>query len=253
MKLNKVGRASSPPRGFNRAAYQKRIDDVVGTRDGRPIIKLAWAPEERRWMPHRLTDAGEPINPQGYVFPIFCSGKDANGELTAPNRWVLLERIEPEQFAPTWELGRYSFFKGSMWDWKGPLPTEKYIELRAHCYHDGECCKCIGSACECGVEYAHCWGKYAEPNEQLMSWIRQKNWESQQDSDVQPLADGRYLESPRAQQALRSSMLGEQEKDKASFDEFNRHFVDHWVKQPASVAVGGYKQTESGLIVPNMG
>lgn len=242
MKLNKVGRASSPPRGFDRVAYQARVDAIVGVRDGRPIIKLAWAPDERRWMPHRMED-----EPQGYIFPIFCHGKDANGELTAPDRWVLLERIEPQQFAPTWEAGRYSRYDGSTWDWKGPLPDEKYIELRAHCNHDGECCSCVGDACNCGAQYAHCWGRYIEPDESLLNWIRKVAWESRRDPDVKPTDDIRYFEATHAQAELRNGMLAQQDKDKVDFEEFNRHFVDHWVKQPSSVVVGGLRKTESGL------
>lgn len=246
MKLNKVGRASSPPRGFDRAAYQKRIDDLVGTRDGRSIMKLAWGPEERRWMPHRMED-----EPQGYIFPIFCNGKDADGELTCPDRWVLLERIEPQQFAPTWELGRYSRYDGSMWDWKGPLPDEKYIELRAHCYHDGKCCPCLGNECVCGEKYAHCWGKYVEPDEGLMDWIRKVAWESKHDPDVQPTQDIRQFQSTHAQQELRSNMLNAQEKDKVDHEEFSRHMLEHWNKKPASVVINGTKTTDAGIILLN--
>lgn len=250
MKLNKVGRASSPPRGFNQAAYQTRIDDTVGTRDGASIMRLAWAPAERRWMPCRLTTDGKPINPQGYVFPIFCNGKDANGELTAPNRWVLLERIEPEQFVPTWEKGRYSQYDGSWWDWKGPLPTEKYIELRAHCYHDGLCCKCIGLTCTCGEDYNHCWGKYAEPNESLMDWIRQTAWAARNDSDVDPTGDIRYFEAPQAQRDLVNAQQTAKEKEDAEMEVFDAEMRDLLIKNPHSIQV---TRTEGGLFVPTSG
>lgn len=238
-----VGRAASSPRGFDQEAYQSRIDAVVGTRDGRPLMKLAWAPDELRWCPHRMED-----KPKGYIFPIFCNGSDENGELTAPRRWVLLERIEPEQFAPTWELGRYSKFDGSWWDWKGPLPSEKYIELRTWCYHDGECCLCIGEHCECGVEYAHCWGQYSEPNERLMDWIRKTAWEARQDPDVDPTKDIREFTAPIAQRQVASAMVATQEREAAQIEEFSRHMLKHWETKPHTVS--GLAKTEGGLYLP---
>lgn len=245
MRLNKIGRASSPPRGFNAAAYQKRIDSIVGTRNGRPIVKLAWAPAERRWMPHRMED-----EPQGYIFPIFCHGKDANGQLTAPDRWVLLERIEPPQFAPTWEAGRYSRYDGSLWDWKGPLPDEKYIELRAYGYHDGNCCSCIGDECKCGVEYNHCWGQYREPDEGLLQWIAQKAWEARHDTDVQPDRDIRAFEAPQAQRDVVAHQERVKQQEDTEMELFDREMRNVFLKQACVIPVDGFKRTDAGLIVP---
>lgn len=224
-----VGRASSPPRGFNQKDYQQRIDAIAGTRNGRPNMKLAWAPQELRWCPHRMEEEA-----RGYIFPIFCSGANDAGELVAPERWVLLERIEPQQFAPTWELGRYSQFDGSWWDWKGPCPDEKYIELRALCYHDGLCCPCIGEECNCGVQYEHCWGKYVEPGERTMEWIRKVVWQSTHDPDVDPTKDIREFESTEAQRQLKNAMLSEQEVDKIEHESFSLDMLDHWQRKPAS-------------------
>lgn len=233
------------PSNFDKAVYQKRIDNIVGTRDGRPIIKLAWAPDELRWRPHAHGDT-----PPGYTFPIFIAYHDADGSEVAAPRWVLLERLEPEQFAPTWEATRYSMYQGRLWDWSGPCPSERYIELRAHCYHDGVCCPCRKLwTCQCGVEYDHCWGRYAEPDEQLLNWIRRKSWEAQHDPDVKPTDDVRYLESAHAQQELRSTVLNRQEQQKESALELNRHFLNHWERKPHSTH--GFVKSGSGLYVPN--
>lgn len=235
-----------PPSNFDQSAYQQRIDEIVGTRDGRPIIKLAWAPQEFRWWPHRC---GE--DPRGYVFPIFHAYTDSSGNLIAAPRWVLLERIEPSQYAPTpqfWEAKRYQYDDGSLWDMTGPCPSERYVELRCHSYHDQQCCLCIGDTCRCGVEYDHCWGRYAEPNENLLNWIRKKAWEARNDSDVKPNADVRAFEAPGAQRNLVTTLAEAQEKGRQQRDEFNNDMLSYWQRKPHGVYV---KQSDSGLYLPN--
>ena len=229
------------PSNFDQAAYQQKINDIVGTKDTRPIIKLAWAPQEFRWWPIRVHE--EEV--KGYTFPIFHAYTTSNGELVAAPRWVLLERIEPEQFAPTeqfWEAKRYGYDDGSLWDLTGPCPSEKYIELRCHAYHDGVCCACIGTTCKCGIEYAHCWGKYAEPDENLLNWIRKKNWEAQHDKDVSPNADVRYFEANQAQGDWQSEVLSRREQQKEDRRKYNEYMLDHWDRKPHSV--GGIIQTD---------
>jgi len=227
------------PVNFNHAAYQKRIDDLVGTRDGRPLIKLAWAPDELRWMPHKL---GE--EPAGYTYPIFCTGKNEDGEFKAPERWVLLERIEPEQYAGSWEAKRYANWHGTVYDVKGPCPSEKYVELRCHSYHDGECCVCEGDTCECGELYNHCWGRYAEPDEHLLNWIRKTAWEARQDSDVKPTEDADTFTAPNAQRDLINQLAAAEANEKAVISELDKEVTDYWVKQPHSTGGG------SRLILP---
>lgn len=225
------------PSNFNQAAFQSKIDRITGTKDGRPLIKLAWAPDELRWMPHKLGD-----DPEGYTFPIFCTGKNEQGEFVAPERWVLLERIEPEQFAHTWEAKRYVNWRGSVYDVKGPCPSEKYVELRCHAYHDEVCCPCVGDECKCGEKYNHCWGRYAEPDEHLLNWIRQTAWEARQDSDVKPTESEQTFTAPNAQQELMNRFRQREEKKQETADEAWRHIESTFIRQPHSVS--------SGLILP---
>lgn len=232
----------SCPSNFDQAAYQKRIDQITGTRNGRPIVRLAWAPDELRWMPHRLG-----TEPPGNTFPIFCSGKNAKGEFAAPDRWVLLERIEPEQYARDWEGKRYVNWRGSVWDVKGPCPSEKYVELRCHSYHDGECCPCIGDSCGCGEKYDHCWGKYAEPNERLLDWIAKTAWESRHDTDVQPTSDIREFSAPNAQRELQSNVLAAQEAERHQFDDLDKEINDYWAKQPHGIYLNSSTRAQEEL------
>lgn len=214
---------------FNQAAYQERINRITGTRDGRPLIKLGWCPDNFRWMPYRLgTD-----EPFGYTFPSFCIGRDAEGFLSSPERWALWQRVEWPQYGTLWEAARYKKHDGYIWDLKGPCPDEKYVELRCHSYHDGKCCNCIGAECEC---VAHCWGKYQEPDESLLEWIRKVWWESTHDPDVKPLADGRFFEATEAQRKIaseRRTAIEESQQPTA----FDREAIDLFLRQPHSIAL----------------
>jgi len=237
------------PSNFDVAAYQRLIDQIVGTRDGRSIIKLAWAPEELRWRPYP-----HGTEPHGYTFPIFIAYHDSEGNEVSAPRWVLLERIEPEQYAPTWEATRYSMYGADgetlrLWDWAGPCPTERYVELKAWCYHDGKCCPCLGDECKCGPEYFHCWGRYLEPNERLLDWIRKTSWEALRDPDVNPTQDIRHLESARAQMKLRSQLIEGQQKKIEEDRALNEFMLDHWKRKPVSTS--GFKESNYGLLLPN--
>lgn len=237
----------SPPASFTSedvTKFQRRIDDATGTRNGRPINLLAWAPHELRWYPYRMGGT-----PRGYTLPIFYYGNDANGEKVAAPRWVLLERLEPAQYAATWEVGRYSVWDGSVWDWKGPCPPERYVELRVHAHHDGECCPCHGYECKCMGNMEHCWGRYTDPNNDLLDWVRSTIKESMADPEVQPASDVRYFSAPQGQrdaltQTQKRAEKQEEERRKAA-DEVH----DHFLRSPASTA--GLKRTESGLYLIN--
>ena len=218
------------PSNFNQAAFQQHIDQITGTRDGRSLIKLVWAPSEKRWSPHPHGD--EPV---GYQFPIFVAYTTADGVHVAAPRWVLLERIEPEQFAPTWEASRYTREDdGRLWDWKGPCPSEYYAELRCITSHDGLCCPCLGDTCECGIDYDHCWGRYIEPSEATLNWVRQVFWESVHDRDVNPTGE---VTATNIQQQLAATMLERQEQKRARQREFNQSMLSFWERRPHSIVL----------------
>jgi len=243
----------SVPLGVNQAAYQKRIDDLVGTTDGRPRIKLEWGPRALTWTPHKLG-----TEPPGYTFPIFYAGKDEEGNYLSAERWVLLERIEWGQYAPTWEAVRYKKHDGAVWDLKGPCPNEKYVELYCHSYHNGKCCPCLAAECKCAE---HCWGYYADPDEHMFNWIRRVHYESQRDPDVDPHADIRFFEAPHAQQELRNEAQAQQDREKVDVEQFDREAVDLYLRAPHTVSSKKkeiqtklpvrFKKDKSGLYLPN--
>jgi hypothetical protein len=219
--------SSTAPRGINQAAYQKRINQITGTADGKPLIKLIWCPDEYRWMPHKLGD-----DPPGYTFPFFCNGRNENGEFEAPKRWGLLQRLEWEQFGPTWEAIRYKKQDGAVWDLKGPCPSEKYVELKLHTDHNGKCCPCLF---DCTCE-GFCEGIPIEPDENLMGWIRKVAWESKRDPDVDPFADTRFFEATHAQREVKNAHDRAFEKDRADVEAFDREAVDLFLRSPVTVS-----------------
>lgn len=236
----------APPRSFTRedqAEYQRSIDAITGTRDARPLIKLSWGPDELRWYPHVM---GE--DAPGYTFPICHFKRDADGNHIAAPRWCLWERLEPEQYAATWEATRYNVHNGQVWDLKGPCPPERYILLKVHAYHDGVCCPCHGTDCEC-IDVEHCWGLYADPDARLLEWIRKTAYEARNDPDVNPTCDARYFEAPQAQRDLKSDILNAQQRRQEDIDEFGRKMLDHYLRNPVSTS--GLRRTDSGLYILN--
>ena len=236
-----------PPRSFDhkaQAAFQKRIDAITGTRNTRPIVKLAWAPEELRWHPYKM---GGDV--PGYTFPIFFYGYDLEGRKVAAPRWVLLQRAEPQHYAATWEAGRYIVRGKDVWDARGPCPSERYTELKAHCYHDGECCPCYGLDCACGIEeLEHCWGKYIDPNERLLDWVREVCQAAQSDPDVSPNTDTQDHSAPNAQRQWVSDQQQAEEKRVIGIADLDREMNDFWQRKPVSLNL---KRSESGLYLLN--
>lgn len=223
----------SKPSNYDEAVFQKRINSLVGTKDGRPLILLDWAPNRFRWYPHRLG-----TDPAGYAFPSFCN----SAPLVSPDRWGLWMRNEREQYGPLWEATRYMKLKGQVWDIKGPCPPEKYTELKLHACHDTDCCPCDGYDCTCDD---HCHGKYAEPNEFLFDWIRKVAYEALRDPDVQPTEDARFLETPHAQREVANTEQRVQEQMAEEDALMGKELDDYIRRHPISTS--SLKRTDGGI------
>ena len=218
-----------PPRSFTfkrQKEYQKRIDEICGTSDGRSIVKLVWAPDELHWRPHPLDQ-----EPEGYTFPIFIYGYDEEHREVAAPRWVLLERLKTEEYAKHWETGRYSVHEGKVWDWKGPCPSERYTEMWHHADHNGECCPCRGEVCDCHESRDHCWGLYRDPDERLLDRLRRA---------ASRIAAEEKEETINSKEATRKTLMADVSKEA----------FDYWLKQPRTIS-SGLKRTPSGLYLLN--
>lgn len=219
----------SRPSSFNlkrQREYQERINEICGKIDGRPIVKLAWAPDELRWRPHPMDQ-----EPEGYTFPIFICGYDEQEQEIAAPRWVLLERLKPDQYVKHWESGRYSVEKGKVWDWKGPCPSERYTEMWCHAAHNGECCPCRGDACDCDETLDHCWGLYRDPDEGLLNRLRRA---------AKRIAEGAKEETVNSYQTTKDALMADVSKEA----------FDYWLRQPRTISTG-LKRSEGGIYLLN--
>lgn len=202
------------PPGFNREAverYQKQIDEITGTRDGKPLIKLDWGPRVFKWRPHPIHETGE-----GYTFPVFLALWDNYGREVAAPRWVLMERQEPDQYMDGWEETRYAVFDNQQYDVKGPAPVDGYyIPLWRHVIH-----KPFKACCPIDTD---CWGQYLEPNRDLLDRIAKCAFKSRNDSDVQPFTPSRFFSAPKAQLEAKDKMQKQRAQQIAVLDQV---FID---------------------------
>lgn len=197
------------PLGFDRVAqsrFQKLIDRITGLARGEhSIIKLDWGPEVLGWQPYPHGSI-----PIGYTQPTWLALWDSEGNDVAAARWVLSERIEPEQYLPGWEDGRWVWMdtpnrvviyddqgnelteKGKLHDVKGdPPPNGLYDPLHCHIVHRRGCCLRPENS-------ERCWGYYVEPNQGLLEFIAERAWTARNDKEIDPFAPVALLPENRS-------------------------------------------------------
>jgi hypothetical protein len=148
------------------AAVQKEIDSIVGTtRENKSICLLVWNGDERYWKQfHDKWDAsgapvGDPIKR-----PIVLYRSVFDGEIfqhdAFPPRWLLLIRLEPEQYFDTWRY-ESKFYHPQIGKEVQILPSEppkeRWLWWRTIAEHRGGCCT------RANREDHNCWGFYAHP------------------------------------------------------------------------------------------
>lgn len=144
---------------------QKDIDAIVGqTRDNKSIAKLVWNGDVRYWkVLHDAWDtAGEPIST--YKRPQILYKAVFDGEIylhdAFPPRWLILTRLEPEQYAADW--ARESMFLhpdlGKMVQiLPSECPKERHLYYMTIATHVNECCQ------RAAEQNRNCFGLYAHP------------------------------------------------------------------------------------------
>lgn len=95
---------------------QSEIDSIVGTtRGNEPIIKVVWNGDRRYWLKFFMSWNASGMPDKAVVRrPLvrYKALRDNNRKLVRdvfPPRFLLLSRIEPEQFASTWKQDSYVF------------------------------------------------------------------------------------------------------------------------------------------------
>ena len=148
--------------------WQKEIDSIIGTtRGNESIIKLVWNGDRRFWreMFMRWDNLGQPIDATPFKRPIvrYKALRKPNGELVRdvfPPRWILLMRLEPEQFADNWAAESYlpaPEINGLKLTRPETPPSVYWLWFATVGDHNGHCCV----AAEKNEE--KCYGKYAPP------------------------------------------------------------------------------------------
>lgn len=241
--------AMARPLGYDRVAqarYQKLIDRLTGTsRDGQSLIRLDWGPEVLGWQPYPLGS-----NPIGYTQPTWLALWDHEGSDVAAPRWVLSERIEPEQYLPGWENDRWLWMdtpnraviydalgnevteKGRLHDVKGdPPPNGFYSPLHCHLVHKHGCCQRPGNG-------ERCWGYYAEPNTDLLELVGSWAWVARNDKEVDPLAPVALLPENRAgNNRVEAHLVAQKEDPRSMANEID--LTPRIVKRPVGYQIGG--------------
>lgn len=160
------GGPTPAPGGVDIQLAQREIDSICGTtRDNKSIVKLVWNGDPRYWREVclRWDAAGEPLGFVKRPIVLYRSvyGRDRRLQYDVPvPRWVLLTRIEPEQYVPGWERdsklwdqerGRYIQVKPSV------PPDEYYVWFMTIAEHNAHCCQLASE------ENRSCYGFYAAP------------------------------------------------------------------------------------------
>jgi len=165
------------PQAVNVEAYQKKIDDIMGTTlDGKPIVRLIWSWDSREWI------AGEwrakyrhmTVTVPGGIVDI------------CPPRWILEERNEPGQYWDAWEAGRYFTVPetGETIDLRGAPPREgwySYLDLVADHAEGRTCCDHLFKE-----EQRRCWGFYREPSQEDLDMLARAKQLRDADKYVDP-------------------------------------------------------------------
>lgn len=161
---------SAPLSDSEIARVQKDIDSICGTtRDNKSIAVLVWNGDTRFWKDVCIDwdIEGKPTNFIKRPIVLYRSVYGAHRKFIRdefPPRWLILTRIEPEQYAAGWERDSkvwcperqtYIQLKPDV------APKEWHVWFKTIAEHNGTCCKNLG---EKGLS---CYGKYAHPSSAL--------------------------------------------------------------------------------------
>lgn len=261
-------RTLNPPSfSLQRAGFQKKIDKIVGmSARSQSIIMLKWAWEcsylmfgKRKQLFNFLT--------------LEVRGQEV--QFSVP-RWVVVQRIEPEQFKASWDATRYVVdpatrvtdlstatydnegnctytgdvvYDGDKLD-KGPCPNEWFQSLWVIADHDGLCCK------KAEEMSRSCWGYYRNPSQWDLNEIKRIHHAKLSDptynqSPFEPLTP-ETLEQTAKSEFERNEKV--QAEKKAELDARIDQYFDVRVYSPATFigdTVSLYKKTPAGIILPN--
>lgn len=157
----------APPAHVDEKLAQQQINDVAGlTRNKKEIFRLVWNGDRRHWLEYYMewNSIGQPTaEPFKRPHVRFKAFRDKNKKLIRdvfPPRWLLLARIEPEQYYDVWKHDSY-FFAPEINGFKQIRPDEPpedfYLWYATIAKHNDYCCATAE------INKYRCYGEYADP------------------------------------------------------------------------------------------
>lgn len=186
------------PPAFSVLAYQRRLDQITGVPGA---VTLKWAPD---WKVFKSRRIGETVDEE--TAPAQSALNDSRGRAVAPPRWMLVERIEPEQYAPRWENNRWfnDPRDGYLYDLRGPCPSEHFRWYMTIAGHDSRCCT------QRHANNFVCWGYYKHPGELELARVA-RDWRKTLEDPVDPHAPAFALPETQHERDVVSTMQRERE------------------------------------------
>lgn len=148
-------------------AVQDEVDSILGTtRGGKSIGKVVWNGDRKFWKEY-YTDWNSIGKPKGDLYRrphvLYKTVTDSYGRFVKdvfPPRFLILTRIEPEQYVNTWERDSKIWCPVRKCDIQVKpyeAPKEMYIWFKTIARHNSYCC---GQAAKYGAD---CYGFYVHP------------------------------------------------------------------------------------------
>lgn len=145
---------------------QAEINRIYGTtREGQPIMKLVWNGDRTYWEEFydQWDSFGEPLHKSKFPFIRYKTRRDQFGNRLQdvfPPRWLILCRVEPEQYADDWAALSYIF--DPVLKMPKPIrpttpPPVFWLWFATIGHHTDTCCATKRR------NYEHCYGTYARP------------------------------------------------------------------------------------------
>lgn len=249
-------RTLNPPL-FPRQKYQKRIDGITElTVRKQSKILLRWAWESSYVLFGKLK--------QRYCF-LTLPVKGVDVEFSIP-RWVVEERIEPEQIRESWDSNRFVLdpstvvndvdpetgkvrkviHAGDKLD-KGECPREWFRNLWVIADHDGLCCK------KAEQMNRACWGYYRHPDERDVKRVERIHSMKLRDESFNQ-SPFEVLSPETLEQSARSAFAESQERKEKQGLELDARVKDFFKLHADGFADGKPKPfvhlTEGGIYLP---
>lgn len=240
---------------FNLKKWQKRVDSVVGTTvTNDPIVRIVWAWDSwemlygRRWQRH------------GFMR---LKHGDVDEDISVP-RFAVEQRVEPELFFDAWESTRWQYTPNGPVDC-GPAPKVWWDTLWVIADHEGFpvespkawCCKRAAKMSR------PCWGFYRHPSDWDVEEMRRRHALKLKD-DARGRSPFKPLSSEEMASIKRATFAREEERREKARTELRDRLVDRIetlsfkLSSDAGVRkhgryhlMPGFKQSDSGLIVPD--